>query len=76
MRLLSASIPGMKHNCKQLLESLILVTNLKRLLNFIKQKWNTAWKACDSLHAWLVTQSRLIAMVSSLIARLWVRPHT
>ena len=28
--------------------------------------------SCDSLHASLLTQSPFIAMVSSLIARLWV----
>ena len=47
----------------------------ERLLNVIKE-WDTAWISCDSLHAWLRTQSRLIAMVSSLIARRWVRPQT
>ena len=31
---------------------------------------------CDSLHAWLYTQSWFIAMVSSLIARRWVMPQS
>ena len=35
---------------KELLESLILVINLKRLLNVIKE-WDTTWILCDSLHA-------------------------
>ena len=39
-------------NLKELLESLILVINLKRLLNVIKAL-DTAWISCDSLHAWL-----------------------
>ena len=39
-------------NLKELLESLILVINLKRLLNVIKE-WNTARMPFDSLHAWL-----------------------
>ena len=38
-------------NLKELLESLILVINLKRLLNFIKER-DTTWISCDSLHAW------------------------
>ena len=36
-------------NLKELLESLILVINLKRLLNVIKE-WDTTWISCDSLH--------------------------
>ena len=36
----------------------------------------TAWMSCNSLHALFQTQSRVIAMVSSLIARRWVRPQT
>ena len=36
----------------ELLKSLILVINLKIILNVIKE-WDTAWKSCDSLHAWL-----------------------
>ena len=50
-------------NLKQLLESLILVINIRRLLNVIKE-WDTTWISCDSLHA----QSRFIAIVSFLIA--------
>ena len=37
---------------KELFESLILVLNLKRSLNVIKD-WDTTWISCDSLHAWL-----------------------
>ena len=37
---------------KRLLENLILVINLKRLLNVMKE-WDTAWISCDSQHAWL-----------------------
>ena len=59
---------------KELLESLIRVINLKRLLNVIKE-WDATWISCKSLHARLRTQSRLIAVVSSLIARRWVRPQ-
>ena len=40
--------------------------NLKRLLNVIKE-WYTTWISFGSLHGWLLTLSRLIAMVSSLI---------
>ena len=36
-------------NLKELLESLILVINLKRFLNVIKE-WDTTWTSCDSLH--------------------------
>ena len=36
----------------RLLESLILVINLKRLLNVIKE-WDTTGISYDSLHAWL-----------------------
>ena len=43
--------------------------------NVIKE-WGTTWISCDSLHAWLRAQSRLKAMVSSLIVRRWVRPQT
>ena len=43
---------------------------LKKIIKrFFKKKWNTTWILCDSLHAWLQTQLRFIAMVSSLIAR-------
>ena len=35
-------------NLKELLESLILVINLKRLLNVIKE-WDKIWISCDSL---------------------------
>ena len=38
----------------------------KRLLNVIKEL-DTTWILCNSLHAWLLTQSRFIAMVSALI---------
>ena len=31
------------------------------------KEWDATWISCDSLHAWLWTQSRLIAMVSSLL---------
>ena len=31
---------------------LILVINLKRLLN-VSKEWDTTWISCDSLHAWL-----------------------
>ena len=62
-------------NSKELFKSLILVINLKRKLNVIK-KWDTTWISCDSLHAWLLTKSWFIAMVSSLIVRGWVRPQT
>ena len=34
------------------------------------------WISCDSLHAWLQTQSRVLAVASSSIARRWVRPQT
>ena len=34
------------------------------------------WMSCDSLHAWFKTQSRFIALDSSLIAGRWVRPQT
>ena len=50
------------------------VINLKRVLIVIKE-WDTTWTSCDSLHAWLRTQTRLKAMVSSLIARRRVRPQ-
>ena len=39
-------------NLKELLESLILVINLKRLLNVIIE-CETTWILCDSLYAWL-----------------------
>ena len=39
-------------NLKEFLESLVLVINLKRLLNVIEE-WDTTWISCDSLHAWL-----------------------
>ena len=52
-------------------KSLILVINSKRLLNVIKE-WDTTRISCDSLHAWLLAQSRFIAMLSSLIAQRWV----
>ena len=55
--------------------NLALVINLKRLLNVIKE-WYTTWISCNSLHAWLWTHSRLIAMVCSLIAWRLVRPQT
>ena len=50
-------------NLKELLESLVLVINLKRLLKFnvIKEK-DRAWVSCDSLYDWLWTQSRFIAI--------------
>ena len=63
-------------NLKELLESLILVINLKRLLYVIKE-CDTTWISCDSLHAWWLTKSRFIkAMVFCLFARQWVRPRT
>ena len=37
---------------KELLESIVLVINLKRVLNVIKE-WDTTWISCNSLHAWL-----------------------
>ena len=37
---------------KRLLENLILIINLKKLLNVIKE-WDTTWVSCDSQHAWL-----------------------
>ena len=49
------------YKLKKMLENLILVINLKRLLNVIKE-WATTWLSCDSLHAWLLTQSWFIAM--------------
>ena len=52
---------------------LFLVINLKILLSAIKE-WNTAWIACNSLHALLLTQCRF--MVFSLTARWWVNPQT
>ena len=55
-------------NSKELLENLIFVINSKRLSNVIK-KLDLTWISCDSLHNWLKTQSRFIAMISSLIAR-------
>ena len=35
-----------------------------------------AWVLCNSLHVWLLTQSQFKAMVSFLIAGLWVRRQT
>ena len=37
---------------------------------------DTTWMLCDSLHAWWLTQSRLTALQTSLIARRWVVPQT
>ena len=33
------------------------------------------WMGCDSLRAWLLTQSRLVAVLRSLVARRWVGLH-
>ena len=52
-------------NLNELLENIISVINLKILLNVIK-KWGTTWISCDSLHAWLLTQSLLIGIFSRL----------
>ena len=52
-------------NVKELLESLVLVINLKRLLNVKKELDKKTWIECDSLHAWLLTLSRCKALVSS-----------
>ena len=60
---------------KELLEDLILVIISKRFSNVIK-KLDITWVSCDSLHAWLLTQPWFIAIVSSVIARQWVRPQT
>ena len=59
-------------NLKELLENLILVINSKKIIKRYKKLDITCIK-CDGLHAWLQTQSQFIAMVSSLIARRWVR---
>ena len=56
-------------------ENLILVINSKRLSNVIK-RLDITWISCDSLHAWCKHNHVFIAMVSSLIARRWIRPQT
>ena len=48
----------------------------KNIIKGYKKKLDITWIICDSLHAWLLIQSLCIAMVSSLIARRWVRPLT
>ena len=40
------------------------------------KKMNITWISCDSLHEWLQTQSRVLAVASSSIARRWVGPQT
>ena len=42
----------------------------------LQKKLDITRISCDSLHTWLKAQARFTAMVSSLIARRWVRPQT
>ena len=53
----------------------ITVRNPKIIKRY-KKKMDITWISCDSLHAWLQTQSRVLAVASSSIARRWVRPQT
>ena len=50
----------------------------KKIIKRYKKKMDilVTWISCDSLHAWLQTQSRVLAVASSSIARRWVRPQT
>ena len=48
----------------------------KKIIKRYKKKMDITWISCDSLHAWLQTQSRVLAVASSSIARRWVRPQT
>ena len=41
--------------------------NRKSISIKVIQMLNVTWISCDNLHAWLSTQSRFIAMVSSLM---------
>ena len=56
---------------KTMLKSLI-----KKIIKRYKKTLYITWKSYGSLHLCLSTHSRVIAIVSSLIARLWVRPQT
>ena len=48
----------------------------KKIIKRYKKKDGYNWISCDSLHAWLQTQSWVLAVASSSIARRWVRPQT
>ena len=58
---------------KESLESIPSMITQKRS-SIIINEWDIAWILCGSLHVWLYTQLRFIAMDSSLIERLSVRP--
>ena len=49
---------------------------LKKIIKRYKKKMDITLISCDSLHAWLQTQSQVLAVASSSIARRWVRPQT
>ena len=60
---------------KELLKKYISSDQFKKIIKLYKKKLDITWMSCNSLQAWLYTQSLFIARVSSLIGRWWVRPQ-
>ena len=42
------------------------MVQFEKIIKFYKKKWDTTLILCASQHNWMETQSRFIAMVSSL----------
>ena len=63
------------YRIRKLWGNLIFRNNSESLLNVIKEK-DIIHMLCDRLHAQLLTQPRLIAMLHSLIARRRVGPQS
>ena len=57
------------YNFKIIVGSPIFSDQFKNIIKRYKGKLDITWISCDSLHAWLLTRSRVLAVVSSSIAR-------